>query len=448
MNDSEPELITTLAPNRRLPGISRERYRLRIEMGDGPRTELVTSEQRVVVGSHPSADFVLSDPTVSRMHFEIVSDRDGHLLRDLGSKNGTEVSGLRVREAYLTERARIRFGRSGISFSLLGEADAVTLHPDMRFGAMIARSPVMRALFDRLARVAARDTTLLLEGESGTGKELAARAVHENGPRRDRPFVVVDCSAIPRTLIEAELFGHEKGAFTGASQARPGAFVRARGGTIFLDEIGELDLDLQPRLLGALERREIKPIGSSSVVPIDVRVISATNKDLRREVNRRSFREDLYYRVAVACVTMPPLRERAEDIPMLIEHFLDQQFSRDGQRHDLDEATRARLSERPWPGNIRELRNAVEQILAFGGDDLVPTPALSAGTRTMRIEPFKVGKARVVDRFEVEYLTNLLAAHGGKITASANAAEVDRVHFLRLLDKHKMRKPREPRESG
>jgi DNA-binding NtrC family response regulator len=444
MHDSEPELITTLAPSGRLGGISRQRFRLKIEAGDGPRSELVTSEPRVVVGSHPSADLVLSDPTVSRMHFEIVSDRDGHLLRDLGSKNGTEVAGLRVREAYLTERARIRFGRSAISFSLLGEADQVALHPDMRFGAMIARSPVMRALFDRLARVAARETTLLLEGESGTGKELAARAVHENSRRRDRPFVIVDCSAIPRTLIEAELFGHEKGAFTGASQARPGAFARARGGTIFLDEIGELDLDLQPRLLGALERREVKPLGSSTVVPIDVRVISATNRDLRREVNRRSFREDLYYRVAVACVTMPPLRERAEDIPMLIEHFLDQHFAREGQRHDLDEHTRARLADRPWPGNIRELRNVVEQIVAFGGDDLVTALPIAPGTPAMRIEPFKVGKARVVDRFEVEYLTNLLAVHGGKITASANAAEVDRVHFLRLLDKHKMRKPREP----
>jgi len=446
MNDDEPELITILAPSRRLPGISRERFRLKIEMGDGPRSELVTSEQRVVVGSHPGADLVLADPTVSRMHFEIVSDGEGHLLRDLGSKNGTEVSGLRVREIYLTERTRIRLGRSGLSFALLGEADEVALHPDIRFGAMIARSPVMRALFNRLSRVASRDTTLLLEGESGTGKELAARAVHENSRRRDRPFVVVDCSAIPRTLIEAELFGHEKGAYTGASQARPGAFVRARGGTIFLDEIGELDLDLQPRLLGALERREIKPIGSSSVVPIDVRVISATNKDLRREVNRRCFREDLYYRVAVACVTMPPLRERVEDIPMLIEHFLDQQFARDGQRHVLDADTRARLVDRPWPGNIRELRNVVEQIVAFGSDDVVETAPTSSIGPTTRIEPFKVGKARVVDRFEVEYLTNLLAVHGGKITASANAAEVDRVHFLRLLDKHKMRKPREPRE--
>jgi DNA-binding NtrC family response regulator len=464
----------TLAARQYLsPRITRRRFRLRIERGEGPQIELVSSEPRVIVGSHPSATLVVNDSTVSRFHFEIVTDHDGHLIRDLGSKNGTEIAGLRVREAYLQQRAKIQIGRSQLSFLLLGESDELNLHPDKQFGAMLAVGPVMRALFDRLARVAARDTTLLLEGESGTGKELAARAVHENSPRRDRPFVVVDCGSIPRNLIEAELFGHEKGAFTGATQARPGAFVRAHTGTIFLDEIGELDLDLQPRLLGALERREVKPIGSSSVIPVDVRVISATNKDLRREVNRKTFREDLYYRVAVACVTMPPLRERPEDIPMLIEHFLDQQFARDGRRHTLDEDSIRRLVARPWPGNIRELRNVVEQIVAFGDEEIVPavsptgTPpplplslvtATSAGASgaigpggsvagrggglRMPLEPFKVGKARVVDQFELEYLTNLLAAHDGRITASAAAAEVDRVHFLRLLDKHNLRKPR------
>jgi two-component system, NtrC family, response regulator GlrR len=445
MIEHTSELVLT-PRHHQTPHISRRRFRLRIEVGEGPHVELVSSEQRVVVGSHPSANLVVADSTVSRFHFEIISDGEGHLLRDLGSKNGTEISGLRVREVYLQQRARIQIGRSQLSFALLGESDEFKLHPDTRFGAMIAHSAVMRALFEKLARVAVRDTTLLLEGESGTGKELAARAVHENSPRRDRPFVVVDCASIPRTLIEAELFGHEKGAFTGATHARPGAFVRARSGTIFLDEIGELDLDLQPRLLGALERREVKPIGSSSVVPIDVRVISATNKDLRREVNRKTFREDLYYRVAVACITMPPLRERPEDIPMLIEHFLDQQADRDGRRHTLDKSTISQLATRPWPGNLRELRNSVEQIVAFGEEESAPTasgrdePLKS----TMSIEPFKISKARVIDRFELEYLTNLMAAHDGRITASANTAEVDRVHFLRLLDKHKLRKPRTP----
>jgi DNA-binding NtrC family response regulator len=250
---------------------------------------------------------------------------------------------------------------------------------------------------------------------------------------------------MPRTLIEAELFGHEKGAFTGATQARPGAFVRASSGTIFLDEIGELDLDLQPRLLGALERREIKPIGSSSVVPIDVRVISATNRNLRREVQRQAFRQDLYYRVAVACITMPPLRERAADIPLLIEHFLDQQIGLDGRRHRLEEETVAELATRPWPGNLRELRNYVEQVVAFGEEAPPPTPPAMREPCTqvgLPIEPFKVGKARAVDRFEAEYLVNVLAAHNGRITASAIAAEVNRVHFLRLLDKHRLRKAR------
>jgi two-component system, NtrC family, response regulator GlrR len=316
------------------------------------------------------------------------------------------------------------------------------------FGELVARSHTMKEVFSRLRRLAERDTTVFLEGESGTGKELAARAVHQASARRTKPFVVVDCSAIPRALIEAELFGHTKGAFTGAHQASAGKFAAANGGTIFLDEIGELDLDLQPRLLRVLERREVCPVGSTTPVPVDVRVISATNRTLRQEVRRGTFREDLFYRLAVASVRLPPLRDHREDIPILIDAFLNQHSVRDGQRHLMDDALIRQMTCQAWPGNVRELRNAVEAFVAFGeAPPLEGTAAandlgrdrdgLDAGVNALGL--FKEEKARIVNDFERGYLTDLLARHGNNISASALAAGLDRVHFLRLLDKHHLR---------
>jgi two-component system, NtrC family, response regulator GlrR len=263
--------------------------------------------------------------------------------------------------------------------------------------------------------------------------------------RSAKPFVVVDCSAIPRTLIEAELFGHTKGAFTGAGQARPGKFLAADGGTIFLDEIGELDVDLQPRLLRVLERREVCPIGGTPPIPIDVRVISATNRDLRQQMRSHTFREDLFYRLAVAAVTLPPLRDRKEDIPVLVRRFLAEHASRDGQPYQLADATLRSMTSRSWPGNVRELRNAVEELVVFG-DQLPPTEETRAA---IEVEPgdlglFKEEKSRVVNAFEARYLEALLARHRNNISASAVAAGIDRVHILRLLDKHGLR-PREAR---
>lgn len=312
------------------------------------------------------------------------------------------------------------------------------------FGDMVARSQVMRDLFARLRRIAERDTTLFIEGESGTGKELVARAVHMASSRRAHPFVVVDCSSIPRTLIEAELFGHTKGAFTGATQSHPGKFVAANGGTVFLDEIGELDLDLQPRLLRVLERREVCPVGSTTPVPVDVRVISATHRNLRQEMRRHTFREDLFYRFAVASVKLPPLRERLEDVPILVDTFLAQHAVRDGQQHELSDAAIRRMSARVWPGNVRELRNAVEELLAFGeepacGDEgsVSDDPRDDGGIDALG--PFKEAKAQIVNAFEERYLRALLQRHGNNISASAVAAGLDRVHLLRLLDKYNLR---------
>jgi two-component system response regulator GlrR len=301
----------------------------------------------------------------------------------------------------------------------------------------------MKDVFSRLRKLARRDTSLFIEGESGTGKELVARAVHMASPRSAKPFIVVDCSAIPRTLIEAELFGHAKGAFTGATQARQGKFVAAHGGTVFLDEIGELDLDLQPRLLRVLERREVCPVGGTTPIPIDVRVISATHRDLRREIRREMFREDLFYRFAVASVKLPPLRERVEDVPLLIDAFVRHFSTRDRERYEIDDATVRRLSARPWPGNVRELRNAVEELLVSGesrqdeerspGNHGEGDPVLDG------LGQFKEEKDLVIRAFEERYLRALLPRNGNNISASASAAGLDRVHLLRLLDKYSLR---------
>ena len=422
----------------------RPRFRLRIERGTGPRPDVVSSESRIVIGSSPQADLVIEHDSVSRLHCEIALEKQGFVLRDLGSLHGTWIAGIRVREVVLTSEAYIDVGATEVSFGIVSGVSELSLYPEGRFGGLIGESEAMRTAFDRLARVATREITVLLEGESGTGKELAARAIHENSSRRDGPFVVVDCGAISPTLVESELFGHERGAYTGASHARPGAFVRAHGGSIFLDEIAELDLALQPRLLGVLERREVKPVGASEPIPVNVRVIAAGNRDLRRLVNEGSFREDLYYRLAVGCVRLPALRERTSDIPLLVSHLLEQHSQRDGVRHMLSEAVVRRLMLRPWPGNVRELRNVVDRLVAFGSEE-IPLE-LSKGLSRGMDQPFKLAKAQIVQCFEREYLAKVLAQSAGNITAAAAAAGLDRVHFLRLLDRHGLRKSRARRE--
>jgi two-component system response regulator GlrR len=415
-------------------------FRIAVERGAGPKTVLSSSEERVLIGRSPQADLVVDDETVSRIHCEITAEQEGFVLRDLGSRNGTTISGIRVREVCLPSDLRIGVGTAEISFSVLGRAEQARIYPDNRFGRLLGDSPAMRVVFGRLARVAARDTTLLLEGESGTGKELAAQAVHEASARRDGPFVVIDCGSVPRALLEAELFGHERGAYTGATRARPGAFLHADGGTIFLDEVGELDIELQPRLLGVLERREVKPIGAAQPIAVNVRVIAATNRDLRREVNHGNFRQDLYYRLAVATVRLPSLRERVSDIPLLVRTFLEQLSRQDGVEHPLDEGLLQRLMQRAWPGNVRELKNAVEQVVAFGFEEVELEEAPHGAPAV--VLPFKIAKAKLLEAFEREYLVGALAQHSGNITAAANAAELDRVHFLRLLDRYGLRKTR------
>jgi two-component system, NtrC family, response regulator GlrR len=322
----------------------------------------------------------------------------------------------------------------------------------IRFGGMVGRSAPMRALFASLEKSAASDATVLLEGETGTGKDASAEAIHGASPRRDGPFVVIDCGAIPPQLFGSELFGCERGAYTG-SVARAGAFEAASGGTIFLDEIGELLLDLQPKLLRAIERRQVKRVGSTEYRPVDLRVIAATNRSLRVEVDAKRFREDLYYRLAVVRIKLPPLRGRLEDFPLLVEQILANLCVSGPQADAFREATfTQRLADLPWPGNIRQLRNHIERCVALGDPHLSPTvdtrpppvpdtaPRLAIDTS----EPLRPARERWTNFFERAYLEAVLAQHDNSVAAAARTAGIDRIHFYRLLWKHGLREPKAP----
>jgi DNA-binding NtrC family response regulator len=412
-----------------------ERFRLRVVEGPDAGAEQLSSSARLVVGTGDTAGLKLHDRTVSRFHCELAID-DGQIsVRDLDSTNGTEIDGVRVQQAWARPGAVLRLGNTRVTVERVDEVDRIALSPRSSFGLLVGASPAMRGVFARLERAAASDATVLVEGETGTGKEATAESLHREGPRADGPFVVVDCAAIPRDLLESELFGHEKGAFTGAVSAREGAFEAAHGGTIFLDEIGELPSDLQPKLLRALERREVKRLGSTQWRTVDVRVIAATNRNLRAEVNAQRFRSDLYYRLAVIQLRLPPLRERQEDLPMLVEHLL--RALPGGAEPVGDELLQA-VQRHGWPGNVRELRNYLERFVAMRElplpDDLAaadaPTQAIDA------TQPIKSERDRWVRAFERRYLAELMRRADGNVTAAARIADVDRIHLYRLLWKH------------
>ncbi len=304
-----------------------------------------------------------------------------------------------------------------------------------RFGAALGVAESTRQLFATLARVAGEDLSVLLEGESGVGKDLLARAIHAQSPRAQGPFVVVDCGAIAPNLIESELFGHERGAFTGAEAARRGVFEEATGGTIFLDEIGELPLDLQPKLLRALEQREVKPVGGRATRPIDVRVIAATNRKLTALAQSGEFRSDLYYRLAVIRATVPPLRERREDVLPIARAIL--RGIRKDATVELPSDVEARLLSYPWPGNVRELRNVVERFAVFGSDAglFEPCEDLPPADEDLATMTYHDAKKRVLDRFEESYFPRVLARAGGVVTRAAELAGVARPSFYRMMER-------------
>ena len=415
-----------------------------------------TMERDVIhIGSNKTADIVLTDPTVSRRHAEIRRGRDGVLLRDLGSMNGTFVGQVRAKEVYLGTDTLFRVGRTELSFTPADEVIDVEPSQADHFENLVGNSVAMREVFGLLERVAPTDLTVLITGETGTGKELASRAVHTRSKRGDGPLVVFDCGAAPENLIESELFGHNRGAFTGAIEARPGVFEMAHGGTIFLDEIGELPLELQPKLLRVLEQREVRRVGANKTKPIDVRVVAATNRNLREEVDRGRFREDLYYRLAVVEMGMPPLRDRTEDLPMLALQLLERS-PHNGAVKTIDPAVLEVFAAYHWPGNVRELSNVIERALPFSDGTTISLSALPESMRPSRAGaatpdpsptvppsqsaeatlPFKDAKDQLINAFERQYLVDLLDRYDGNVSKAARAADMDRKSITRLMKKH------------
>jgi DNA-binding NtrC family response regulator len=436
-----------------------------------PNGEWQSVDRRLVyVGSAPDNDVVIDDATASRVHCKIEVDRHGHRIRDLESKNGTFVNGIRICDAYLPPECTLKIGESEFAFQLGQESVEVHLASGNQFGELLGESLVMREIFALLARLAPTDVTVLVEGASGTGKELVAEALHNNSGRSKGPFVVFDCSAVPRELVESELFGHIKGAFTGATANRIGAFEEANGGTLFLDEIGELSLDLQPKLLRVLEKLEVKPVGSNNRVKVDCRIVAATNRDLVQEVADGNFREDLFYRLAVIKMKLPSLKNRVEDIPLLVNHFIQRsagQIPSDSE-FQISYETMAKLQKHPWPGNVRELKNFVERAALLAGDGDIDTRFIGgnaagvlggmaataksaanlghgqsvqgANTSTGAISvdyklPFKDAKNRLIDEFERVYWTRLLSKSDGNVSEAARLGGIHRKSLEYLLKK-------------
>ena len=423
------------------------RFRLNVVTGADEGLRYAAAGERTLIGTDASADVRLSDPTVSRTHAELVLSGGRVLIRDLDSRNGTMVNGVSVLAAHLTSGCRIRLGRTELAFDASRRATSEIVAADRehdRFGALVGKAPRMREMFNVLEHAAACDVTVLIHGETGTGKDLAASAIHEASARRDGPWIVVDCGAIAPTLLESELFGHERGAFTGADKPRAGVFESASGGTIFLDEIGELPLDLQPKLLRVLEQREVRRVGASHVTPVDVRVLAATNRDLAEEVKAGRFRADLYYRLMVTEVVMPPLRERREDLPLLVRAILEQ-LGATAQGEALFAVPEFMLEiyKHAWPGNGRELRNYLERCVAL--QQYVAPTLLKHADKDIDENPIDVAvplkelRERWVEKFEKQYLAEILRANGNNVTVSARAAGLNRAHFHRLLARHGLR---------
>jgi DNA-binding NtrC family response regulator len=437
--------ITRLIPKDALIFRQSGRGRFTVIRGPDRGESLVVGPSPMTLGSGSTSDVHLSDPTISRRHLSVMLDPNGVIVRDLGSTNGSFVGGARFQELLLGFGAEIQIGQTLLKY--LPDEEHVDVAPAASegFGHMLGRDPKMRQVFSLLEDIADSEATVLLEGETGTGKKLLAEEIHRHSPRADKPFVVFDCAAQPKDLIESALLGHVRGAFTGAVADRKGAFVDADGGTLFFDEIGELALDMQPVLLHALDKRAIRPVGASGQRMVSVRVVAATNRDLRAEMATKRFREDLYYRLAVVRIHVPPLRERPADVALLAQHLVESFAKQPGltvRPSDIEQLVRL-----PWPGNVWQLRNVIEHACAVShGDELelaeflasalASAPAL--GDIALDV-PFKEAKARVVEEFERVYLKALLERHDGNLSAASRTANLDRKHLRELLRKHGLR---------
>jgi two-component system, NtrC family, nitrogen regulation response regulator GlnG len=401
------------------------------------------------VGKADGCALVLSDPAVSRHHLELEVTPGGVVVRDLGSTNGSFLDGTRFVQVVVGVGAVVEIGATALRLS--GPEDTGPgLMPSSaeRFGRLVGRSRRMREVYALVERIAAGDTPLLVEGETGTGKELCAEALHAASPRAPGPFVICDLGGVSRALLESELFGHVRGAFTGADRDRKGLFAEAHGGTLFLDEIGELELEMQPRLLRAIAERRVRPVGASAYRDVDVRVVAATNRDLREEVRAGRFREDLYHRLAVVTVRLPPLRERKEDLPLLVPSLLQ-----GAPAATVPEETLSLLAEYDWPGNVRELKNVLERarslaapapdgtrailpgLLGLNGGGGPAEPEVLASFGPVGSEGYREAKERLIVAWERQFVTQLLKRTGGNIARAAREGGIDRGYLHRLIKK-------------
>lgn len=433
---------------------------LRVVVLAGPDSGIsaVVDSPRVLVGRGECVDVRLHDPTVSQFHVELRWSAEGIVITDLNSKNGVRAGGVRIERGIVAPGTSLSIGTTTLRVEVApGQSTAATV--ETSFGGLVGQSAVMRELYTLLARLARNELSVVIEGETGTGKEEAARVLQAKSGRAAGPFVVLDCTAIPATLASSVLFGHEKGAFTGATERRLGVFEAAHDGVLFIDEIGELPLELQPLLLRVLQSREVVPIGSTRPRKVNVRVISASWRDLRRMVNRGTFREDLYYRLAQATIRMPSLAERADDIPLLAQHFLMNLPSEVPAARAINAEALAMLCARSFPGNVRELRSTIERLAMLGEGPVISAADMTferilavARTRAPRpeseqsvvsrsessepIEPFKEAKRTMVDEFERSYLQRLVERTQRNLSQAAQIAGLERHNLRELLKKH------------
>ena len=427
---------------------------------DGPDRGLERDVRgTVTIGSEATCDVVLTDGWVSRRHCAITPTPHGFAIEDLGSKNGTVIDGVAVGRVVAPPGVMLRIGKTLVQVMPADEVVDIPPSERERFGGLYGASLVMRRVFAVLERASKSSAPVLFLGESGTGKELMARGVHDSSPRKDGPFVVFDCGASTDTLIESDLFGHVRGAFTGAAGDRVGAFAAAHGGTLFLDEIGDLPVALQPKLLRMLEAGEVVPLGGRKSERYDVRIVAATHRDVFAEVARGGFRGDLYYRLAVVEVHVPPLRQRPGDLPELVQMFLE----RSGAPRAAELARQVggtaleRLQRYHWPGNVRELRNVITRAVALAGPDddfqslpfvLRPTAAAPEAQTARADRPFHEAKDDVIARFEREYLADLVQRAGGNLSQAARAAGLERKFLYKLLERNGLRAKAEPDGDG
>ncbi|MGH7298165.1 MAG: sigma 54-interacting transcriptional regulator, partial [Polyangiaceae bacterium] len=391
-----------------------------------------------IVGRGAHCQVVVADPLVSTSHCELRATDRGVFVRDLGSTNGTTVNGVLLKDGgWVTSNVRLGLGQTFLGVRVAG-SELVPLSSAGSFGSLVGRSPAMRRIYDQLEKIAPHDhINVLVTGETGTGKELVAGAIHDASRRRHKSLVVVDCSAIPQSLADSWLFGHEKGAFTGATGRQVSRFAEAEGGTIFFDELGELPIDLQPKLLRVLETRKVQSVGSTQYRPIDVRIVAATRRHMHTEVNAGRFRSDLFYRFAQVIIEIPPLRERPEDIPDLIARFCGE-LGDPGAVTRIDKPSRERLMRFDWPGNVRELRNVIRVAHAqsnggpIGFADALNASRMGEGGPSLGPYPLRL------NAFELDYFGRLYAETSGNQSEMARRSELPRTSIRDTIKRLKL----------